>query len=55
LAVATAFWVDDEFDRSTVRAQWPLRSGVRERRDDFADVWGDISPVGFAVTAWRWR
>ncbi|WP_446219548.1 hypothetical protein [Micromonospora sp. IBHARD004] len=23
------------------------------RPDEFADTWGDIAPVGFAVAAWR--
>jgi len=53
LAVATAFWVDDEFDRQHgPGGNGRYGAAVRERRDDFADVWGDISPVGFAVTAW---
>jgi hypothetical protein len=51
--VATAFWVDEEFDRQHgPGGNGRYGAAVREWRDDFADVWGDISPVGFAVTAW---
>jgi hypothetical protein len=28
-------------------------AAVRRRADDFADAWGDIAPVRFAVAAWR--
>lgn len=55
-AVATqqAFWLDEQYDRERApdgRSRYGAE--VRRRADEFATSWGDISPVSFAVTAWR--
>jgi hypothetical protein len=48
------FWVDEHFDREHgVGGRGRYEAEVLQRIDEFADAWGDISPVGFAVTAWR--
>jgi hypothetical protein len=54
MAAPRAFWIDADFDR----AQAPdsiSRYGaeVGARQAEFAESWGDISPVTFAATAWR--
>jgi hypothetical protein len=48
------FWLDENFDRERA-ADGPSRyeAEVLRRIDQFADAWGDISPVTFAATAWR--
>lgn len=54
MAASQAFWVDQDFDRE--RAPDGIsRYGaeVRARAPEFAESWGDISPVAFAVVAWR--
>jgi hypothetical protein len=54
MAVQRAFWIDESFDRehaSSGRSRFG--DEVRRRSDEFADAWGDIAPVTFAVTAWR--
>ncbi|MEU8184888.1 hypothetical protein AB0B85_12145 [Micromonospora sp. NPDC049044] len=49
-----AFWLDEQFDRERgADVGGRYEAEVRRRLDDFADSWGDISPVGFAATAWR--
>jgi hypothetical protein len=49
-----AFWLDDSFDREHAPdGQSRYRAEVRRRVYEFADAWGDIAPVRFAVTAWR--
>ncbi|MEU4476020.1 hypothetical protein [Micromonospora sp. NPDC023888] len=49
-----AFWLDEQFDRERgTDAGGRYEAEVRRRLDDFADTWGDISPAGFAATAWR--
>ena len=55
MAVQQAFWTDDSFDREHAATDGRSRYGheVRRRVHDFADAWGDISPVTFAVVAWR--
>jgi hypothetical protein len=52
--VQNAFWLDDSFDREHA-PDGSSRYGaeVRRRAEEFATAWGDISPVAFAVTAWR--
>ena len=54
MARQRAFWIAGSFDREHA-ADGRSRYGeeVRRRIDDFADAWGDIAPVTFAVTAWR--
>lgn len=54
MAIQAAFWLDENFDREHA-ADGHSRYGdeVRRRVDDFSGIWGDISPVTFAVTAWR--
>jgi hypothetical protein len=49
--VRQAFWIDESFDREHGPGRYAAE--VRRRVDEFADAWGDISPVPFAVTAWR--
>lgn len=54
MATQQAFWLDEEFDREHApdgRSRYGAE--VRRRVDEFAAAWGDISPVSFAVTAWR--
>jgi hypothetical protein len=54
MAVQQAFWIDENFDRehaSGGRSRYGEE--VRRRIDEFADAWGDIAPVTFAVVAWR--
>ncbi|MEU8086732.1 hypothetical protein AB0B57_24360 [Micromonospora sp. NPDC049101] len=49
-----AFWLDEQFDREHgTDTGGRYEAEVRRRIDDFADTWGDISPVEFAATAWR--
>jgi hypothetical protein len=54
MGVQQAFWIDENFDREHADGG-PSRYGdeVRRRVDEFADAWGDIAPVTFAVVAWR--
>ena len=49
-----AFWLDESFDREHA-PDGISRYGaeVRQRVGEFADAWGDIAPVTFALTAWR--
>jgi hypothetical protein len=54
MAVKQAFWIDENFDHehaSGGRSRYG--NEVRRRVDEFADAWGDISPVTFASAAWR--
>jgi hypothetical protein len=54
MAVKQAFWIDENFDRehaSGGRSRYAEE--VRRCVDEFADTWGDISPVTFAAVAWR--
>jgi hypothetical protein len=54
MAAAQAFWIDQDFDREHAPDGISRYGGeVRERASEFAESWGDISPVTFAVTAWR--
>jgi hypothetical protein len=54
MAGQRAFWLDEDFDREHASGG-SSRYGeeTRRRMDDFADTWGDIAPVSFAVVAWR--
>jgi hypothetical protein len=54
MAASQAFWIDQDFDREHA-PDGISRYGaeVRERATEFAESWGDISPVTFAATAWR--
>jgi hypothetical protein len=54
VAATQAFWIDQDIDREHA-PDGISRYGaeVRERANDFAESWGDISPVTFAATAWR--
>ena len=54
MATSPAFWLDEQFDREHA-GPGPSRYGTHVRRQvaEFADAWGDIAPVSFAVTAWR--
>lgn len=54
MAEQHAFWLDESFDREHA-PDGHSRYGteVRRRADEFSDVWGDVAPVTFAVTAWR--
>jgi hypothetical protein len=54
MAVKQAFWIDESFDHehaSGGRSRYG--NEVRQRVDEFAEAWGDISPVTFASVAWR--
>jgi hypothetical protein len=54
MATRYAFWLDDSFDREhAADGASRYAAEVRQRMDAFADAWGDIAPVTFAVTAWR--
>jgi hypothetical protein len=54
MATQNAFWLDDSFDREhAADGRSRYAEEVRQRVDAFADAWGDIAPVTFAVTAWR--
>lgn len=54
MAVARAFWIDEDFDREHAAGGLSRYCAeVGRRTDQFAESWGDISPVTFAVTAWR--
>lgn len=49
-----AFWLDEHFDREHgTDGRGRYDAEVLRRIDEFADTWGDISPVAFAATAWR--
>jgi hypothetical protein len=49
-----AFWIDESFDREHARAgRSRYDEEVHRRLDEFAEAWGDIAPVTFAVVAWR--
>ena len=52
--MGSVFWLDDSFDREHA-PDGTSRYGaeVRRRADEFGGAWGDISPVAFAVVAWR--
>jgi hypothetical protein len=54
MPASQAFWLDQDFDREHA-PDGISRYGdhVRQRAAEFADAWGDISPVTFAATAWR--
>jgi hypothetical protein len=47
-------WLDHRYDREQA-GPGSSRFGehVTRHADEFADCWGDISPVGFACVAWR--
>jgi hypothetical protein len=52
--VRQAFWIDYDFDREHAsRGRSRYAEEVRRRADEFAEAWGDISPVTFAAVAWR--
>jgi hypothetical protein len=52
--VQNAFWLDDSFDREHAPdGQSRYAVEVRRRIGEFDGCFGDISPVPFAVTAWR--
>lgn len=54
MAVQQAFWIDENFDREhAIGGRSRYGDEVRRRVDEFADAWGDIAPVTFAVVAWR--
>ncbi|SCE76218.1 hypothetical protein [Micromonospora mirobrigensis] len=54
MAGSQVFWLDDEYDREHAPdGHSRYAAEVRRRSAEFADSWGDFSPVGFAVTAWR--
>jgi hypothetical protein len=54
MAIQYAFWLDDSFDREhAVDGRSRYAEEVLRRVDAFADAWGDIAPVTFAMTAWR--
>lgn len=49
-----AFWIDESFDREHAPDGRSRYTGeVRRRVDEFAEAWGDISPVTFAAVAWH--
>ncbi|WP_406046076.1 hypothetical protein OG799_17280 [Micromonospora sp. NBC_00898] len=49
-----AFWLDEQVDRERgAGGRGRYETEVSARPDEFADTWGDIAPVGFAVAAWR--
>ena len=54
MAASQAFWIDEDFDREHA-PDGASRYGaeVWGRASEFAESWGDISPVTFAATAWR--
>jgi hypothetical protein len=54
VAASQAFWIDQDFDREHA-PDGISRYGaeVNGQASEFAESWGDISPVTFAVTAWR--
>ncbi len=48
------FWIDHGYDRERATAGTSrYAEHVAGNLDAFADTYGDISPVGFACTAWR--
>jgi hypothetical protein len=48
-----ACWIDRHHDREAGDADdGRFAAHVRAHADDFNGCWGDISPVGFACTAW---
>lgn len=54
MATQQAFWLDNDYDREHApHGDSRFGAEVRRRCDEFADSWGDIAPVSFAVTAWR--
>jgi len=54
VAASQAFWIDQDFDREQATDGISrYRAEVRGRASEFAESWGDISPVTFAATAWR--
>jgi hypothetical protein len=54
MVVRQTFWIDENFDREHVSGGHSRYGDeVRRRVDEFADAWGDIAPVRFAVVAWR--
>ena len=47
-------WIDHPYDReNAVLGASRYAEHVQINWADFSDVWGDISPVGFACAAWR--
>jgi hypothetical protein len=54
MTASQAFWIDQDFDREHA-PDGNSRYGaeVRGQASEFAESWGDISPVTFAATAWR--
>jgi hypothetical protein len=53
VATRQAFWLDDEFDREHAGdGHSRYAETVLDRVEEFSGSWGDISPVGFACTAW---
>lgn len=54
MSESRAFWLDEHFDRERAAGgSSRFEAEVLRRIDEFADAWGDISPVAFAATAWR--
>ncbi|MFE9692490.1 hypothetical protein [Micromonospora sp. NPDC005806] len=54
MTTVRAFWLDEQLDRERGAAgHGRYGAEVSRRLNEFADTWGDIAPVGFAVTAWR--
>ena len=54
MAASQAFWIDRDFDREHA-PDGISRYGaeIQGRASEFAESWGDFSPVTFAATAWR--
>lgn len=54
MGTVRAFWLDEQLDRERgAGGRGRYAAEVSGRLADFADTWGDIAPVAFAVTAWR--
>ncbi|MGK5682110.1 hypothetical protein [Actinoplanes sp. URMC 104] len=54
MAQLTVAWIDHHYDRDHAglgRSRFAEHVWVHAK--EFDDCWGDISPVGFACTAWR--
>jgi hypothetical protein len=54
MTTQAVIWLDEDYDREHA-PDGHSRYGaeVRRRAAEFADAWGDIAPVRFAVAAWR--
>src|SRR5579875_2400923 len=54
MAAPLIFWLDEGYDREHAPDRVSrFGAAVRERPGEFAGTWDDISPVPFAVAAWR--